>query len=226
MRKELTDATAFLPSYDQRQCELVSNAIRMAQEDARSCSAQKMREIEGSIERLRATAAPKPKFAFKRKVNQSTASSPSKGATEPSTPQPDSTASPQSIAASAGVVLSGRSHEFLDLSSLPSSVLATDLIVSDLDHCIVYMLPQARSQDDPAGRVIRITALHMRNVRNSVLILPSIQGSALLHDLSRCVLALGCHQVRNRKTLYSIRADDVFFSIACTPQPRLTCTYL
>lgn len=94
-----------------------------------------------------------------------------------------------------GVTISGRSHEFLDLSALPASVTATDLSISDLDHCVVYMLPGPSLDGNAPARNVKITALHVRNVKNSVLIMPIVEGSALLHDLSRCILALGCHQV-------------------------------
>ncbi|KAH9926063.1 tubulin binding cofactor C-domain-containing protein [Fomitopsis serialis] len=198
LRKELTDATSFLPSYDQRQCEL------------------RLKEVEGSLEKLRTAAAPKPKFVFKRKANTST-TSPSPSSTSSASKVAPITSALVDISSStassfAGVTLSGRSHEFLDLSSLPSAVSATDLIISDLDHCVVYMLSETRSKDGVA-RDVKITALHARNIRNSVLIMPVIDGSALLHDLSRCVLALGCHQYR----MHSSTQTDVYISLASNP---------
>ncbi|TFY63127.1 hypothetical protein EVJ58_g3433 [Rhodofomes roseus] len=195
LRKELTDATNFLPPYNQRQCEL------------------QLKEVEGSLEKLRTAAAPKPKFAFKRKAVPSvqsplpTASPASRDAPEKAVVVTSSNATP-----STGVTISGRSHEFIDLSSLPPSVSATDLIISDLDHCVLYMLPRPGLEDDTA-RDVRITALHARNVRNSVLIMPMIEGSALLHDVSQCVLALGCHQYR----MHTSTQTDVYISLASNP---------
>ncbi|KZT65211.1 hypothetical protein DAEQUDRAFT_747147 [Daedalea quercina L-15889] len=197
LRKELTDATSFLPSYDQRQCEI------------------RLKDLEASLEKLRTASAPKPKFAFKRKANQpiapsSTRSSISKDAVSTRQANLDS---PQDTGASAGLTISGRRHEFIDLSSLSSSVSATDLIISDLDHCVVYMLPESRLRNDAVTQDIKITALHVRNAKNSVLIMPIIEGSALLHDLSRCVLALGCHQYR----MHTSTQTDVYISVASNP---------
>lgn len=85
------------------------------------------------------------------------------------------------------------SHQYLTWASLPTPPGPTsDLSLSDLDHCIVNLLPEEANATSPCA----FTALHIRNVTNTILILPIVDGSALIHDMTNCVMALGCHQVR------------------------------
>ncbi|CCM02004.1 uncharacterized protein FIBRA_04078 [Fibroporia radiculosa] len=190
LRKGLTDATDFLPAYDQRQCDI------------------RMKEIEETLQKLRAASSGKPKFAFKRKANKPTIplSSETKPTTEPVF-QPH-----ESDPSSGGLSLSNHSYQYLTLGSIPTSSASSDLTISELDHCIVnLLLPDAtHASISPPPK---ITALHVRNVRNSVLILPRIDGSALLHDLSRCVFVLGCHQYR----MHASSDTDVYISVSSNP---------
>lgn len=71
------------------------------------------------------------------------------------------------------------------------TVATTDLSISDLDSCVVNFL-----SDSSDAQPLSFTALHMRNVTNSVLLLPFVQGSAMVHNMHKCVFVLGCHQVR------------------------------
>ncbi|OSX58376.1 hypothetical protein POSPLADRAFT_1049574 [Postia placenta MAD-698-R-SB12] len=189
LRKELTDATDYLPSYDQRQYEL------------------HLKEIEESLDRLRSASTVKPKFAFKRKTPKATgtpAPSPVSSSLTPAV-----SVSSENEPTSRSLALSGRSHAYLDFTSLhfPPSA-ASDLTMSDLDHCIVNLLPLANE-----SRSSLFTALHVRNVRNCVIILPPIDGSALLHDLTRCTLVLGCHQYR----MHTSTQVNVYLSVASNP---------
>lgn len=197
LRKDLTDAISFIPGYDQRQCENVSRAICMIASARRAdaYSSQKLKDIEAQIEALRVTAAPKSKFAFKRK-----AAKPSSSVMAPVAPPKqiiagESTATPpQDNSHSSGLSLSGHTHGYLTVSSLSAPwSAASDLTISDLDHCVVNLVPSRANPDAPAD--LAFNALHVRNVTNSVLILPVIPGSALLHDMKNCVIALGSRQV-------------------------------
>lgn len=189
LRKELTDATDYLPSYDQRQYELVCSPHWLQKVVERELKIQHLKEIEESLDRLRSASTVKPKFAFKRKTPKATgtpALSPVSSSLTPAV-----SVSSENEPTSRSLALSGRSHAYLDFTSLhfPPSA-ASDLTMSDLDHCIVNLLPLANE-----SRSSLFTALHVRNVRNCVIILPPIDGSALLHDLTQCTLVLGCHQV-------------------------------
>ncbi|EIW53351.1 uncharacterized protein TRAVEDRAFT_31546 [Trametes versicolor FP-101664 SS1] len=195
LRKDLTDAISFIPGYDQRQCE------------------NKLKDIEAQIEALRVTAAPKSKFAFKRK-----AAKPSSSVMTPVAPPKqiiagESTATPpQDNSHSSGLSLSGHTHGYLTVSSLSAPwSAASDLTISDLDHCVVNLVPSRANPDAPAD--LAFNALHVRNVTNSVLILPVIPGSALLHDMKNCVIALGSRQFR----MHTSSAVDVYISIASNP---------
>ncbi|KAI0356885.1 hypothetical protein OH77DRAFT_177458 [Trametes cingulata] len=196
LRKELTDAIAFLPGYDQRQCE------------------NKLKDIEAQLEALRTSVAPKSKFAFKRKAAKpapsvpSTAAAPSNESISKATPpEPAQPKLPTS-----GLSLSGHSHSYLTVSSLSSPwSAASDLTISELDHCIVNLVPSQANPDAPAD--LTFNALHVRNVTNTVLILPIIPGSGLLHDMKNCVIALGSRQFR----MHTSTQVDVYISIASNP---------
>ncbi|KAI0672294.1 tubulin binding cofactor C-domain-containing protein [Trametes maxima] len=195
LRKDLTDAIAFLPGYDQRQCE------------------SKLKDVESQLESLRASTAPKSKFAFKRKVAKPSPSS----TTKTSVPKKSESSVPiqdlvQSITPTSGLSLSGRSHAYLTLCSLSSPwSAASDLTISDIDHCIVNLTPSPANPDAPAD--VTFTALHVRNVINSVLVLPIVSGSALLHDMKNCVIVLGSRQFR----MHTSSNVDVYISIASNP---------
>jgi len=79
--------------------------------------------------------------------------------------------------------MSGQSLRYMDASAFEK--LDRDLLLSDLDSCVVNLLSQG----------VDIHAVHVQNLRNTVLLLPAIQGSILLHNLHRCIVMLGCHQV-------------------------------
>ncbi len=141
---------------------------------------------------MRVSTAPKSKFAFKRKAAKAT---PTPAAPPNQTGFRESTTTPlQDDSHSSGLSLSGHAHTYLTVSSLSAPwSAASDLTISDLDHCVVNLVPSQANPDAPAD--LAFNALHVRNVTNSVLILPVIPGSALLHDMKNCVIALGSRQV-------------------------------
>lgn len=69
----------------------------------------------------------------------------------------------------------------------------SDLIISDLDHCIVDL----RATAGPLGsqNQLDLTALHIRDLKDTLLILPNVKGSVILHNLHRCTAIVTCHQV-------------------------------
>ncbi|KAJ7178009.1 tubulin binding cofactor C-domain-containing protein, partial [Mycena filopes] len=185
LTKTLADATGSLPSYDQRQYEL------------------QLKGLENSLEALR-TLIPKSKFAFKRKP-----------AVPSATPVPIPTPTavpeispPESASLSTNLALSSHSLRYLSKDSLPPTSEASDLTISDLNKCIVNLLPSTQE-----GGHLRISAVHIRNLTDTVLILPPIQGSVLIHDLKRCVLVVGCHQFR----MHTSTNVDVYLSIPSNP---------
>ncbi|KAL7284727.1 hypothetical protein ACG7TL_002033 [Trametes sanguinea] len=198
LRKELTDAIAFLPAYDQRQCE------------------NKLKDVEAQLEALRTATAPKAKFSFKRKAKPTapttTSAPPSHEAPPPSNEATAASTSSESQSRTSGLNLSGHEQSYLTVSSLSSPwSAASDLTISDLTNCIVNLV---HSEANPGTSPdLTFTALHARNITNSVLILPVVSGSALLHDLKNCVIALGSRQFR----MHTSTQVDVYISIASNP---------
>ncbi|KDR74955.1 hypothetical protein GALMADRAFT_249908 [Galerina marginata CBS 339.88] len=177
--KALADATGSIPSYDQKQYEI------------------QLKALEKSITDLRASTAPKSKFAFKRKP-QAPAAAPTTTTTPPAKAPEAPTPTPPS-SSTTNLILSSHTNKYLTRSDLPDHPQQTDLSISDLSNCIVNLLPPSASASTstPTDERLIISALHARNLTNCVILLPSIQGSALLHDLTQCIIVLGCHQVRS-----------------------------
>jgi hypothetical protein len=95
----------------------------------------------------------------------------------------------------------GYSGEYLTLETLPERSRpapdspGSDLLIADLDSCILNLVDKANE--------VHIQALHVRNIRKCVLLLPPVKGSALLHDLTSSVVVVGCHQVHSFHRLLS-----------------------
>ena len=150
-----------------------------------------------SLDELRAASAPKPKFTFKRKVAKETPMSTQD--TVPNVAPPQGNTSKDTVPSpnlSSHLLLSGHSGKYLDRTSLPILESFSDLTIADLDRCIVNLLPSEPSDNAPDRQSCTFTALHCRNLTDTILVLPVIGGSALLHDLTHCTIILGCHQVR------------------------------
>jgi hypothetical protein len=79
----------------------------------------------------------------------------------------------------------------------PPHAAQTDLALADLKNCVVDLLPSTAAGGLEEGKPLNLTALHVRNLKDCVVLLPHIAGSALLHDMDRCVILLGSHQVRS-----------------------------
>jgi len=138
-----------------------------------------------------------PRFSFRR------------GATKPK-PRTSAVVPPSATAQSTPVESAGTlavfSHRYLTILDIRSSNTSAEVSVSDLDECIVNLLPG--DEDDS-----KITALHVQRVSRSVILLPRISGSIILYDLSQCVIVVGCHQFR----MHSSTAVDVYLESGSDP---------
>lgn len=151
-----------------------------------------MKALEKTLDELRTNSTPKLKFSFKRKEK------PAESSLQSSITVVDN-ALATTVPMTTNLALSSRSRSYLTLRSLPDSVFKAhlfDLTISDLDGCIVNLLPHLSKQPSLLTNNLDISALHVRKISNTILLLPEINGSILLHDLSRCVVVVGCHQVR------------------------------
>ncbi|KAJ4496010.1 tubulin binding cofactor C-domain-containing protein [Lentinula edodes] len=165
--------------------------------DQRNCENQ-LKEIEQSLEGLRKASAPASKFAFKRKAREAVQSSPNV-----STPSMKASAAPTS-----SLTLSSYTMKLVTPDDLPdpetvAPELRSELSIHDLDSCILNLM-NAKQE---------ISALHIRNVKNSILLLPILDGSVILHDLINCIVVVKCHQFR----MHSSRSTDVYLSIQSNP---------
>lgn len=187
---------------------------------------QQLKSLEHAIESLRASNIPKPKFSFKRKTQP-----PSQVSPPVSTIGKESSASsllPDTSITSSNLSLSLQTNTYLTISSLPIHPQQSDLTLSDLNNCIVNLLPSSSE-----GYSLKISALHARNLTQCVVLLPSIDGSALLENISGCIIILGCHQVRyqifcahfkyfkylnyEQFRMHSSTRVDVFLSVSSNP---------
>jgi len=192
--KALVDATGLIPSYDQKQHENVCRVFLFyARAQTYLVVSQQLKTLEASIESLR-TSVPKSKFAFTRKLQVQPelreTPAPAHSATSPS--------SKVSSTSSFSVVLSSQSNKYLTRESFCNYSEPSNLVISDLDTCVVDLVspsPNFDTTSTTSNDAPKISALHGRSLRNCVLLLPSIEGSALFHDLEHCTIVLACHQV-------------------------------
>lgn len=189
-----------------------------------------MSALEITLAELRTASVPKAKFTFKRKAPGVVSSPPT--AVASSIPEATSASIPHQTSITSNLVLSSRSYESVTLQSLAYSSLQQDLTISDLDHCVVNLIPLATvgavHEDGPKAHgptaSLDISAIHVRNLTDTVLLLPPINGSVLLHDLARCTLVLGCHQVRSSVArAFPEDLKQLDYSSECTT--RTTWTY-
>ncbi|KAG6860613.1 hypothetical protein C0995_009367 [Termitomyces sp. Mi166 len=189
--KSLSDATGSIPRYDQRQYEQQVTALEIALSD------------------LRGLSKPKSKFAFKRKTPDSTPASTSQSPLEPIIASLDDSSSlPKPTI---NLSLSSCSYQLLTLESLAKSSSPEDLAIRDLDHCIVNLIPSG--QGSASDSTLQISALHIQNLTDTVLLLPPVEGSVLVHNLTRCTIAVGCHQYR----MHSSKNVDVYLAVTSDP---------
>lgn len=221
LRKDLSDNTSFLPAYDRRQYEQVTSFM-LKYSLLADCNPKKgLKSLEQLLDELRSSSIGKSKFSFRRKAPKPTSTLPLPSVSSTPTQQQEQfSAAVDTTRSSNSVVLSGQTHQYLSWTSASSlTVSTTDLSISDLDFCVVNFLG-----DSADAQPLTFTALHMRNVRNTVLVLPFIQGSAMIHGASNSVIVLGCHQVRKRTSFVFRIEKYMFASSACIPRRRLTST--
>ncbi|KAJ3768321.1 tubulin binding cofactor C-domain-containing protein [Lentinula raphanica] len=166
--------------------------------DQRNCENQ-LKEIEQSLERLRKASSSTTKFAFKRKPKETTQPA-SKVITASAT---------RNVAPTSSLTLSSFTLKYITSDDLPdpetiAPELRSELSIIDMDSCILNLLNTKQYE---------ISALHVRNVKSSILLLPILEGSIILHDLTNCLVVVGCHQFR----MHSSKNIDVYLSIQSNP---------
>lgn len=134
------------------------------------------------MEDLRAASTTAQKFSFKRKPTKP------KPSIEHGLDVGSPLTKPQSPVLESREALTEFSHRCLTILDVRCLNSSAEVSISDLDNCIVNLLPGDKNET-------KITAFHIQRVSGSVILLPQISGSIILHNLTKCVIAIGCHQV-------------------------------
>ncbi|KIY67462.1 hypothetical protein CYLTODRAFT_422493 [Cylindrobasidium torrendii FP15055 ss-10] len=152
-----------------------------------------LKELEASVESLRKTSQPTSKFSFKRK-----AAAPK---TTPASAKATTSVSPSTKERSdeAIVTIADRVHEIVHIDHPVGRT--TDISISNLTSCVVDLLGYA------------ISAVHVHNVRDSILLLPHLQSTTMIHDMENSIVVVGCHQFR----MHTSHDIDVYLSIQSQP---------
>ncbi|KAG2159397.1 tubulin binding cofactor C-domain-containing protein [Suillus bovinus] len=194
LNKRLTEATGRLPSYDQRQNEL------------------QLKALEKSLEELRSSTAGKTKFAFKRKV-KIPASASAETATPPA--RANAPAIPTTTISSASRTISDQSNCYLSRSCLPCSSSSThhiEMSIIRISNSVLNLLTTTNESTLSANTAF-LSALHIRDIQNTILILGTVDGSIMLHNLINCVVVVECHQFR----MHNSTAIDAYLEITSNP---------
>ncbi|KAH7882951.1 tubulin binding cofactor C-domain-containing protein [Phlebopus sp. FC_14] len=163
--------------------------------DQRRCELQ-LKSLERTADELCGIPTSAVKFAFKRKIVKSKIA-------------PASAASPTSLLQSTspmiGLAKPLYSCRYLTSANFDSENTA-EVSMHDLDKCIINLLPNDNNQMD-------LSAFHVQRATRCVFLLPFVNGSVLVHDLSDCVIVSRCHQFR----MHNSTTVDVYLSISSNP---------
>jgi len=139
---------------------------------------------------------PKTKFAFKRRADKlNTPAAPPLPPSSRSTDEPEPGEGDALPSMSNFHKLSSYSNRRLSLRSIPALVeeaQSFNLTISDLERCVVDL--RAMAETVPRPKQAHLTALHARDLRDTILVLLNVKGSVILHGLHRCTVIVVCHQ--------------------------------
>jgi len=154
---------------------------------------KQLKTLEESLEELRSSTTGKTKFAFKRKV-KIPASTSAETATPPA--PANTPAIPTSTISSASRTISDHSNCYLSRSCLSSPSSSTDHIEVSIIRISNSILNLATTNElTPSANTVSLSALHIHDIENSILVLGTVDGSIMLHNLTNCVVVAECHQV-------------------------------
>ncbi|KAG8814196.1 hypothetical protein FRC17_001253 [Serendipita sp. 399] len=234
LRKDLNDATPFLPTYDQRQSELQLKELEKKLDNL----------LQDGPSGLGGKGKGSSKFSFKRTPKAATTTS-SPLSSVNSTPSTEtvggtSTSAPlnstlENTIPPAGpqigdggtniddsnrtISIHDRNGEHITLSSIFGINASThvtkseerrtkvDVLVFSLSNCIVDLTSQSHVLNGSIG------AFHARELKRCILVLPQVEGSALIHDCVDCIIAVACHQFR----IHTSARTDVYLHVTSLP---------
>ncbi len=150
----------------------------------------------------RSTDASKSRFVFKRGT---LANKPRLvdivRASADATPAPAPQGSEVTVDNTSQMKISGRSNETITLHSLYSIRRQEDqekpisFLISHVGSCIIDLLPRVSTDAEAALEPLPITTVHIRDVKRTIVILPKVSGSVLLHDCFDSAIIIDCQQV-------------------------------
>jgi len=155
-----------------------------------------IQQLENRINGLRKASS--SKFSFKRSGGRSKPSDPKPAVKTQATPLDLAPATDPST-----LTLSSLSSQTITPNSLPTQTKdPTALTVSDTSRSWIDLraLPP-------------LLAFHASNISDSILLLPHIRGSVILHSLTQCVVFVQCQQFR----LHASRDTALLLDITSTP---------
>ncbi|KAF8653655.1 hypothetical protein AX16_003806 [Volvariella volvacea WC 439] len=234
--KKLDGVTGSLPSYDQR---LYEERLRSLENDL---NALRTSATPKSKFTFRRTAKPSPSpstltpgsdssstLTSAREATSSTASlTRDSGSVAISTPTSASASisaqSPGTGTTNPTLSLTGKEGQYLDTCSLPlgtlfppssqsttsPSSLTSDVTISDIQGCIINLLPLSQQPETPQ---LNVSAVHINAVSDSVLLLPLVKGSIMMHNIKNCLIVVGCHQFR----MHTSTNVTIYLQIPSTP---------
>ncbi|GAA5798759.1 tubulin binding cofactor C-domain-containing protein [Helicostylum pulchrum] len=173
LEKNVTKATEFIPSYDERQCSL------------------QLKELGEKLETAKAELTPKAKFSFKSRKKKAT-SAPVAAAVISNTPAPKEESE---MLSDATVLLRDKVESVITLKDserAQTTHTSVDVLLSNLKRCVIIL------EDEN----VQISAIHIKNVDNCIIYCGSIEGSVLMYGLTSSVLIVDCHQLRMHDAHY------------------------
>ncbi|KAG1776461.1 tubulin binding cofactor C-domain-containing protein [Suillus placidus] len=122
---------------------------------------------------------------------------------------------PTSTISSASRTISNHSNCYLSRSCLSGPSSSTDHIEVSIIRISnsILNLHTTTNESTLSANIVSLSALHIRDIQNSILILGTVDGSIMLHNLTNCVVVAGCHQFRMHNSTFI----DAYLDITSNP---------
>ncbi|SAM05678.1 hypothetical protein [Absidia glauca] len=201
LEKRITEATTFIPSYDERQYAL------------------QIRDLTGLLDTTRTQLTPKPKFSFKTKLGNKQKPKETKPAQGKYTHTDfaslltlpawiivlASKPTDQTPLLENTISFTNLENQVLTLSehNAPSTTAAVDISLSYLSRCVVWLPTDTMT----------VSTVHLKQVKDCIIVCGNVQGSILIYGLEDSILTVNCHQFR----MHDAKNVDVLMHVSSRP---------
>ncbi|GBC10437.1 hypothetical protein RclHR1_09630001 [Rhizophagus clarus] len=203
LEKKATDAMIYLPGYDQRQSIL------------------QIRALVEELNTKKVELTPKSKFSFKsRKSNAIGGNGERVTETEDKKQSNITTALPTTTKAITSeiitnenfqvITLNNKQNSYLTIDSYLSSPSSTDdstkimdFHLSSLQNCFINLVSKS----------VTIGAIHIKGLKNCVLLAGPVYSSILIYDCENCVFVVACHQFR----MHTSKQMNIYLHVTSHP---------